>query len=256
MDGAQFDRHLSGTLAILVEHAGDAGLDTTRDGTRVTAVGAGPDEFNVALVRDVPADPAATMGWAHDLLASRGQPFMVQVPEPLAVHVDGSLQRLGMAVGFRAPGMARATTRDVPPPPAGLRIERVTDPAGLEANTLAAALGFGAPDASAMDGLFPPSLLDDDRVTFLSGFVDGADTPSAVAVSVVAEGVAGVYSVAVHASARRRGFGEAMTWAAMRDGARDGVDEVLLQATPLGRPVYERMGFAHVRTHLRYRATG
>lgn len=251
-----FDRHLSEAMAVLVEHAGDVGLDTTRDGTRVTSVGAGPDEFNMALIHAPPSDGIGTLRWARDVLTERGTSFMVTVAEPLATRLDPLLGDLGLEAGDPTPGMARPVTGDIPPPPDDFRIERVTDPAALEENTWTAAVGFGAPDADAMTGLFPASLLDDDRVTFFNGFVSDRDRPVAAAVSVVTAGVAGVYSIAVHEDVRRRGYGAAMTWAAVAAGTRAGVDTVILQATPLGQPVYARMGFDVVRRHRRYRPTG
>lgn len=252
----QFDRHLVGSMSILAEQAGDIGLISERDQVVITAVGRGPDEFNTAWVLDAPTEPTTTLEWVHDQLAARSTPFMVQVPEELSDEVGGILEDLGLELSHCAPGMTRATTTDIPPPPEGLRITQVRDAAALEAHVLATAIGFGAPDASAMEGVMPPSLLEDDRVTFFNGYVDEVRVPAATAVSVVAGGVAGIYAVTVHEAARRRGFGTAMTWAALAAGARGGVDEVVLQSSDMGRPVYERMGFTQVRAHHRYRPAG
>ena len=61
---------------------------------------------------------------------------------------------------------------------------------------------------------------------------------------VIADGaVAGIYWVATREGWRRRGLGEALTWAAVRGGAERGCTVASLQASELGRPVYERMGF-------------
>jgi predicted N-acetyltransferase YhbS len=57
--------------------------------------------------------------------------------------------------------------------------------------------------------------------------------------------------IAALESHRRRGSGEAMTWAAANAGARAGCTAAVLQASELGAPVYERMGF---RTVTQYRA--
>lgn len=257
LTSGQFDRHLVGAISILCEHAGDAGLVSEHDRVVITAVGRGPDEFNTAWVLDTPTEPTATLRWVRDQLAKRPPPFMVQVPEQLSEGVGEVLEEdLGLELNHRAPGMARATTTDAPPPPEGLRVAQVRDAAALEAHVAATAVGFGAPDASAMQGLMPPSLLEDDRVEFFNGYVDGAHLPSATAVSVVTEGVAGIYAVTVHEPARRRGFGTAMTWTALVAGARAGVDVAILQASAMGRPVYERMGFAQIRVHHRYRPAG
>jgi predicted acetyltransferase len=91
-------------------------------------------------------------------------------------------------------------------------------------------------------------------VTLLNGYVDGAGTPAATAVCVVAEGLAGIYAVTVQEHARRRGAGTAMTWAAVAAAARAGVQRAVLQASPMGEPVYRRMGFEMVRPYHRYDA--
>jgi predicted acetyltransferase len=62
----------------------------------------------------------------------------------------------------------------------------------------------------------------------------------------------GVYSIATIESARRRGFGAAMTVRIMADGVAAGCDVAVLQASELGRPIYERLGFRTVVTYWAY----
>ncbi len=52
-------------------------------------------------------------------------------------------------------------------------------------------------------------------------------------------------------SARRRGYGAAMTARVVADGVDAGCDVAALQASEMGRPIYERQGF---RTVVHYRA--
>jgi ribosomal protein S18 acetylase RimI-like enzyme len=59
----------------------------------------------------------------------------------------------------------------------------------------------------------------------------------------------GVYNIATIPTARRRGFGEAMTARVLADGEAAGCDVGALQASSMGRPIYQRLGF---RTVLRY----
>jgi predicted GNAT family acetyltransferase len=61
----------------------------------------------------------------------------------------------------------------------------------------------------------------------------------------------GVYSIATVESARRRGYGAAMTERVTADGVATGCDVAALQASEIGRPIYERLGF---RTVVRYAA--
>jgi GNAT superfamily N-acetyltransferase len=57
-------------------------------------------------------------------------------------------------------------------------------------------------------------------------------------------GVAGVYTCGVVPSARNRGIGRAVTRAACRQALRLGCRYAVLNATPMGEPVYRSLGFA------------
>jgi ribosomal protein S18 acetylase RimI-like enzyme len=62
----------------------------------------------------------------------------------------------------------------------------------------------------------------------------------------------GVYSIATVASARRRGFGAAMTARVMADGMAAGCDVAGLQASEMGRPIYEKLRFRTVVSYTAY----
>jgi hypothetical protein len=63
----------------------------------------------------------------------------------------------------------------------------------------------------------------------------------------VGAGFVGIYGVATPPDARGRGYGEAMTWAATL--CRPDLPATL-QASPMGRPVYDRMGYRTVAEFL------
>lgn len=76
------------------------------------------------------------------------------------------------------------------------------------------------------------------------GSLDG--NPVAVSSLVMAAGLAGIYAVATLPDARNHGIGTAMTLHAMAEGKRRGAKAAVLQATKMGKPVYERIGFSTV----------
>lgn len=237
------DRHLAAAIGVLVEHA-DGGLHEERDGVVVTAVGAGGDEFNTAWVTRAPEDPA-TFDWACELLAATGSPWMVQGPEAALRDIE----RVGLQERTGAPMMVRPATVDLPAVPDGLRIELAQDADMVVALGRGMATGFGSPDPDAMRGALLPSLADDDRVLLFGGWV--GDDLVATSVGVVAEGVGGIYGVTVQPTARRRGFGAAITWAAV--GAVSAfADSVVLQASAMGESVYRSMGFETVHQYRRF----
>jgi GNAT superfamily N-acetyltransferase len=63
----------------------------------------------------------------------------------------------------------------------------------------------------------------------------------------------GVYSIATIPSARRRGYGAAMTARVVSDGLVTGCDVAALQASDMGRPIYQRMGFRTVVRYVSYK---
>ena len=66
------------------------------------------------------------------------------------------------------------------------------------------------------------------------------DRAVSVAAAFVEHGIVDVLLVATRPEARRKGYGEALTWRAV--SSEPGMPSLLL-SSDLGRPVYDRMGF-------------
>jgi ribosomal protein S18 acetylase RimI-like enzyme len=90
--------------------------------------------------------------------------------------------------------------------------------------------------------------------TLLLGELDGE--PIATAMAVVTGEVVGVYNVGVREAYRRRGFGSAMTWAAVAAGVDQGARLAWIGATPMAFSVYGRMGFEERLTYLHLEPPG
>jgi ribosomal protein S18 acetylase RimI-like enzyme len=79
--------------------------------------------------------------------------------------------------------------------------------------------------------------------------------PVSTAAIVMGGGAIGVYNVATMPGRQRHGYGEALMRAALADTQqRSGIDKVILQSTPAGYRLYERMGFRTVTTVAVYSA--
>lgn len=77
------------------------------------------------------------------------------------------------------------------------------------------------------------------------GYVDGE--PVSTAATVMGGGAVGVYNVATLPGHQRRGYGEAVMRHAIEDAQREhGVGRTILQSTPAGLRLYQRMGFKTV----------
>ena len=127
--------------------------------------------------------------------------------------------------------------------PAELTIEQVEDEEAFKQHIHLMAVGFAFPEAvvrhlSAIDYgrtfLVP-------TVRYYVGRVDGQTV--AISLLLLSEGLAGIYNVATIPSMRQRGFGTAMTLAALRDARDLGYHIAVLQASEMGANIYRKLGF-------------
>jgi GNAT superfamily N-acetyltransferase len=210
-------------------------------------------EFNWAHVRRPLGNVAAALEHAERYFAPRRLPYRIE----LRGHASPDTERareLIRGAGFEpasapVPGMALAPIASAHPAPKELRIEAVSDEESLDAFARAAFRGFGFPE-NAASAMLTPQLWSRPQVEAFVGRVGGE--PVATAMLIASGAVAGIYWVATVPEARRRGYGEALTWAAVQAGRRAGCTVASLQASAMGRPVYERMGFQHVIDYERF----
>jgi hypothetical protein len=99
--------------------------------------------------------------------------------------------------------------------------------------------GFGGEDARVEPGsIHPPAILDDPRMALFLGRVGGVAVGASMGYR--ADDVVGVFGVTTVASARRRGYGAALTRAAM---LIDTGLPAILASSAEGEPLYRRLGF-------------
>lgn len=129
-----------------------------------------------------------------------------------------------------------------PPPPEGLRIRAAVTKRLWQTMVRTASLGFGGPPPEDTEKLYPFEL---SRI--IRGYV-GFVGRKAVTTSFVLSyhGVGGVYFVATVPEERGKGYGAAITWAAVMGARRDGCRASFLQASEMGAPVYAHMGYRTV----------
>jgi GNAT superfamily N-acetyltransferase len=225
-----------------------------RDGGAVAILTGLPfDWFNQVLIEGEHATPAGVLSGIA-MARERGDPFVVRLRNGIDDRFIPTLTQAGLVPageGTSTPGMvAFPIDRDAIAGHSapGLEIRRVTDATGMEAHREVATAGFGADPAVAL-GTACPDLLDRPECVVYVGYSDGAPVISGLGWR--SGRTIGVYSIATIESARRRGYGAAMTARVVADGVVAGCEVAALQASELGRPIYERLGF---RTVVRYAA--
>jgi len=226
----------------------------TRAGGVVTILTGLPfDWFNQVLIE---RDGATTPGVMNALALARGQGqrFVVRLREGTDDHFIPTLGEAGLVPAGQAtmtPGMLAfpidqdAIARHAEP---GLDVWRVIDAAGMDAHRQVVTAGFGS-DPSVALGTVCLDLLHRAGCIVCVGYAGG--TPVVSGLGWRTGRTIGVYSIATIESGRQRGFGAAMTAHVVTDGLLAGCDSAALQASEMGRPIYERLGF---RTVVRYSA--
>lgn len=232
------------TLQRLARHSAD-GDDERFDGVAATFAGVPVPFFNQVFVLEPVADPdalEAAIAWADGW----GLPYVVT----LSASLDDEL-RLVEEQGLErdagtTPGMALAPLEGVDGGrPADDELEvAVARPGDRGAIAAVTAEAFGL-SAQVAERLVPVGMFDDPRTVWFVARLDGRVVGCALAVR-DESGVVGVYNVAVAPSHRRRGYGTALTAAALDVGAAAGCHTGVLQSSEIGYSVYERMGFRRV----------
>jgi GNAT superfamily N-acetyltransferase len=215
------------------------------------------DWFNQVLIEGERATPAALLDAVNDV-RTQSNGFVVRLRHGIDDRFIPTLIQAGFeadAPETATPGMVAfpidydAIARHAVPE---LDIQPVTDAAGLDAHRRTATAGFGS-DPAVADGTVCADLVGRPGCVVYLGYADGEPVVSGLGWRTGR--TIGVYSIATIPEARRRGYAAAMTARVVADGARAGCDAAALQASAMGRPIYERLGFRTVVTYDAYSAS-
>jgi len=203
----------------------------------------GTSFYNMAMVRDA-VDPDALLEKVRDFYVGPGRPFSVWTRAHADQALEAALQERGFMQLVAMPGMALLGDPGTHCDPPGLEIRPAVDDQGRRDYlrvTAEAYATFQQPTALTEDAFAALESVCAPHIQGFVGYVDGAAV--AAAATYVTHGVAGIGWVGTVSGQRGHRYGEAVTWAAVREGFRRGATFANLQASPMGRPVYERMGF-------------
>jgi hypothetical protein len=158
------------------------------------------------------------------------------------VWSDLDLGSHGFRVWRKEPWFYRRAAPVEESSPAELEVVNVRTPDQVVEFEAVSVRGFGGEDAVVERGIYhPPAVLGDDAMHMFTGRVDGR--PVAAAMGYVNDGAVGVFGVTTIASARGRGYGNAVTRAAML--TETGLPAVLAPSD-MAASMYRRLGFEPV----------
>lgn len=202
----------------------DAGVDVPR--------------FNLALAAAPIDDPVSAIAAAAEWFEARSADFCMTLRDSHERQVIEAAKAAGFVSVEQEPSMLFDSLPPVDDAavPGGLVIREATSSEDIRRFAEVDAL----PWPEVTQGIVRTATAFPD-FTMLLGEVDGV--AAATAMTVVTTGVAGIFNVLVRADLRGRGYGRAMTLAAIEVGRRAGCTAASLQSTALGLPLYERLGF-------------
>jgi len=203
----------------------------------------GTSFHNMTIVRDT-VDADTVVALVRDFYVRRGLAFSIGTRDHADAPLEAALRDRGFMELVEVPGMALLADPGTRCEPPGLDIRRVRDDQGrrdyLEVTAEAYAI-FQQPREMTEETFASLESLHAPHIQGFVGYLDGAAV--AAAALYLTHGVAGIGWVGTLSAHRGHRYAEAVTWAAVREGFRRGALLANLQASPLGRPVYERMGF-------------
>ena len=209
--------------------------------------------FNCAFLKRPGDGVPGALEAAERYFAGLGLPFTILCRSDHAEPCREALEIAGYARRDEIPVMLLDPLRDEARPIPGLEISIVEGPGDLAAFQSTAFEGFGLPGPAAH--LFLTEQLQAlPHVRLYLGRLEGR--PVCTSLVVAAGRAAAIYWVATLEGSRRRGLGEAITWAAIRGGRDQGCDVAVLQASRLGEPVYARMGFGTPARYVQFERSG
>lgn len=196
-----------------------------------------------------PLDDSAveTLPAALAELEEAGLPCSVQVRRGRTPAFEAEARRLGFTKETELPGMAAGADDLLPAEPDGLAVTRVQAPEDLGDALEVAIAGFAAPPEM-MAPLYTPHVLALHGLSLYLGRAGGA--PVSTSIGLAIDGTVGIFNVATPPDHRGRGYGAALTAEAARGGFATGADLAWLQASAMGHPVYQRLGFHDVETYV------
>ena len=219
---------------------------------RLTLVRTGLKEapFNPVFALERPGSVETLPEQIHHLYETDETPWMLVTTPSTAPALAPVIEELHLQRILVLPGMVRPLPLEASPSiPRDLAVQYLTSSRELREAATHWPAEFG-PIWEFFGGLLgtresnPVAL---QGVGVYLGLVEGK--PAATALRVTTHGVAGIYMVFTLEAFRHRGVGTALTWRAAQDSVEEGGSVTYLQASAMGRPLYEKLGYRAIEDY-------
>lgn len=200
---------------------------------------------NGAFRRDEAVDAGEFVARANQFFTARGRRFSVWVKagQPEDDDLVAATEAAGFQAVYEMPEMVLGKRPEPPDltPGAELRkLESIEQAADFWRVAIESYADIGFPPEIFSGYTNHAGLLAENVAAFIA-YLDGE--PAGIAMTMVSDGVAGIYWVGSRTQARGRGLGRAVTTAATAAGFELGANVASLQASPMGKPIYLAMGY-------------
>jgi GNAT superfamily N-acetyltransferase len=251
-DDVSLSRAVERNAAELLLRMGDAGGGHRRVDDHVSwTLGGSPLDYHNAVVA------ARLDGASADTVILESRERLVRAQLPGSWHLGPSmrptdlparLEHLGFAADGDEPGMSARLGELALEPSAELTVDVVRDAHTLHEwmLTLGSGFGEGPREAEWVSEMFRRIGLDHPDWRHLIARRNGRVVGTATVL--LAAGVGGLYFIMTVPDARRQGIGAQITRAAMWITREAGMHHAVLTSSPMGRSMYESVGFRQVCT--------
>lgn len=242
----------------LAKHQGGVRWETC-DGVTFLATGAPGPAANFVMALDQPPPPERLLHAADEFFGPAAGGYSITITADTGAALEQALWARGWVLDEEEPGLVLEPIPEPPPAPPELTIVRVANEAGLRRFFAALRDEWGdgggrdkpSPDTAGEPAQAPPPLppltiLTDPDIALFIGYHGAHPVATSRLYMYFPEGVADLTAVMTRPDFRRRGYGTAMTWAALAEARGRGCAAATLTATAMGYPVYIKMGFVPV----------
>ncbi|MBV1919499.1 MAG: GNAT family N-acetyltransferase, partial [Pseudomonadales bacterium] len=177
---------------------------------------------------------------AKNYFSKINKSFQFCLHEPWSEQSSELLEQHGFILETVLPGMSFSDTHELPINNNRLTVIQPRTEKELSQYITLVSEAYDLPDWLARH-ILNTDFITQKNVHLYLALVD--NIPASTSMLVNTPEVAGIYWVATGKSARQKGYGELVTWHAVREALQQGYSSVILQASAMGEPIYQRMGF-------------